>query len=81
MAESIDALKRKFAGEWLAIKVTKEDDRGKSLEGDVLVRDKDYHKLHEAVRRKHLRNVLIAFAGPIPAPGYGVLFACLKPRQ
>lgn len=82
MAEAIEFLKKKFAGEWLAIRVTKEDEVGNSLEGEVLERDSDYHKLHEAIRRKNIRNILIAFAGQVPAPGYGVLFACrsLKAR-
>ncbi len=76
MAEPIEFLKKRFAGEWLAIRVEKEDALGNSLAGDVLAHDADYHRLHEAIRRKNLKNILIAFAGPIPAPGYGVLFSC-----
>lgn len=60
----IKQLKKKYKGEWIALK-----------NGKVVAHDFDRRELHKKVRAKRLKGVYITFAGPAVKPGYGVILS------
>lgn len=63
MAESIQALKRKYRGEWLAIKVTRRGKHQEPVGGELVCHAKTHHALH---RRLTDPNVYETYAGTLP---------------
>ena len=64
MALDIRALKRKYHGYWLAIKVTKRGTHKEPLAGTLVARAKTHHELH---RRLKDPNVYETYAGRVPS--------------
>lgn len=63
MVESIQALKRRYQGEWLAIKVTKRGKHQEPLAGELICRARSHQALH---RRLTDPSVYETFAGKLP---------------
>jgi len=63
MTASIQSLKRKYRGEWLAIKVTKRGKHKQPLAGELVCRSRSHHGLH---RRLTDPNVYETYAGKLP---------------
>ncbi|HXQ21734.1 MAG TPA: hypothetical protein VN812_08670 [Candidatus Acidoferrales bacterium] len=68
----IKAARRRYAGEWVAVRVTRVDRADVPLEGDVVAPATDRRALHEMARDLRAGHpdarVFILFAGdPIPA--------------
>lgn len=68
---SLNETKRRFHGQWLAIRVTRRDEAGQPTAGRVLARSPSRLELSEAV--KDVAHVCLVYAGePIPK-GYGLV--------
>ena len=63
MAESILTLKRKYRGEWLAIKVTRRGKHKQPVAGELVCRARTHRALH---RRLTDPSVYETYAGPLP---------------
>ena len=63
----IEELKKKYKGEWLAIKITNEKE-GLPIEGEIMDHDKDRKQLHEKTRE--IDDLMILYAGKIVKEGY-----------
>ena len=69
---SLDEMKERFHGQWLAITVTARDDAGQPIAGHVLAHRPTRLEVCEAVRSE--RDACLLYAGaPIPE-GHGVLY-------
>ena len=75
MAEkiSLDEIKRKLEGEWIAFLVTGKTSKGQLI-GKLIAHNKDRRMLHSELRRRRVKNVYVTYAGPIVKPGYTVIF-------
>ena len=62
MTESIQALKRKYRGEWLAIKVTRRGKHKEPQAGELIYHARTHHALH---RRLTDPSVYETFAGEL----------------
>ena len=63
MPESILSLKRKYRGEWLAIKVTRRGTHQEPKAGELVCRARTHRALH---RRLTDPNVYETYAGKLP---------------
>ena len=63
MAESILSLKRKYPGDWLAIKVTKRGKHQEPVAGELVCHAPTHRALH---RRLTDPNVYETYAGRVP---------------
>ena len=63
MAESIQTLKRKYRGEWLALKVTKRGKHDEPLAGELVCHAPSHRTLH---RRLTDPSVYETYAGKLP---------------
>ncbi len=63
MAESILNLKRKYLGQWLAIKVTKRGRHHEPLLGELVCHARSHRALHHRLSDP---NVYETYAGPLP---------------
>lgn len=59
----IEDLKRKYAGLWLAIKVTERDEYGRPVTGELAAKAKTHRELHKALMDP---NVCETYAGKVP---------------
>jgi len=80
-AKSISDLEKKYKDEWLAIEVTKKDEQGKSLRGELITHSKDKDEVLDKVQLKKGKDVLIIFSGPILKEGYVAMFGCMDVNQ
>ena len=64
MATVIQQLKRKYRGQWLAIKVTKRGRHQEPLAGELVCRARSHHALHQRLTTSG--EVYETYAGPIP---------------
>jgi len=69
MESKIEKLKKKYKGEWLAIKVTQEKE-GKAIEGELIAHCMDRRELHQKIRERGIKSVYFTFAGPVVKPGW-----------
>lgn len=63
MIQSIQTLKRRYAGEWLAIKVKRRGKRQEPVAGELVCHAKSHQALH---RRLSDPNVYETYAGKLP---------------
>ncbi|MBM4042719.1 MAG: hypothetical protein FJ290_29885 [Planctomycetes bacterium] len=69
---SLTQMKRRYYGQWLALRVTKRDAAGQPTAGKVLARSPSRLEVSEAARDE--KHVCLLYAGePVPK-GYGVLY-------
>jgi hypothetical protein len=69
---SLNEMKRRFHGQWLAVQVTRRDRAGQPTAGRVLARSPSRLEVSEAVKEEE--HVCLVYAGePIPK-GYGALY-------
>lgn len=59
----IALLKKKYAGSWLAIQVTKRGSHKEPLEGKLIAKAKTHHGLHRTLKDP---NVYETYAGRVP---------------
>jgi len=59
--ETIEALKQKYAGEWLAVLVTKIEN-GEPVAGELLARGRTSAEVHRAVHRRP-EHIAVFYAG------------------
>ena len=64
MILEIKALKRKYHGYWLAIKVTKRGSHKEPLAGTLVAKAKTHEKLHRLLKDP---NVYETYAGKVPS--------------
>ena len=63
MVKSIQTLKRKYRGEWLAIRVTRRGKHKEPKAGELVCHARTHHALH---RRLTNPNVYETYAGELP---------------
>lgn len=73
MPESVQRLKEKYEGEWLAIEVTKEIN-GEPLEGELVARSRDRDQIWDKAPVSKEKPIYIVFAGPPLKEGYAAAF-------
>jgi hypothetical protein len=74
MKETLEQVKRKYSGEWIAFLVHKEKEEIEKIEGEVIEHNLDRRELHKRLRERGVKNAYITFAGPLIKPGYSVMF-------
>jgi len=77
MPERITELVRKHPGEWLAVRVTKEENF-EPVEGELLFHTPQREELYKNLTLKKGERVAVFFAGPPLKEGYYAAFACSK---
>ena len=75
---SLQQLKQKYAGQWLAFLVAEEMPNGDLL-GRMIAHNLDRRELHQELREKSIKRSYVTFAGPVIKPGYTVIlcYTCL----
>ncbi len=73
-AMRINALKKKYSGEWMAIKVTKTSPTGEPLEGELLLRNHDHDKLWKNLPKHKGFRIYVTYAGKPLEEGYAAAF-------
>ncbi|MGY4706895.1 hypothetical protein ACVNPS_03955 [Candidatus Bipolaricaulota sp. J31] len=69
---SLEQVKRRYAGQWLAFLVLEETPEGELL-GQLIAHNPDRRELHRELRQKKVRRAYTTFAGPVVKPGYAVI--------
>lgn len=69
---SLQQLKQKYAGQWLAFLVAEEMPNGDLL-GRMIAHNLDRRELHQELREKKIKRAYMTFAGPVVKPGYTVI--------
>jgi hypothetical protein len=72
MVQTIQKLKKKYQGEWLAVKVLEEKE-GRVTKGELIAHHRDRRELHRILRKKKIKKAYIFFSGPIVKPGYSII--------
>jgi len=69
---SLEQVKQRYAGQWLAFLVLEETPAGELL-GQVIAHNRDRRELHRELREKKVQRAYVTFAGPVVKPGYAVI--------
>ena len=69
---SLEQVKQRYAGQWLAFLVLEETPEGELL-GQLIAHNPDRRELHRELREKKIKKAYITFAGPVVKPGYAVI--------
>ena len=69
----VDEIKKKYRDEWVLIRVTKVDEFGVPIEGEVLAHSKSRDEIYEK-QRQIKGDLAIIYTGEIPKEGYVVAF-------
>jgi hypothetical protein len=69
---SLEQVKQRYAGQWLAFLVLEETPAGELL-GQVIAHNRDRRELHRELREKKVQRAYVTFAGPAVKPGYAVI--------
>lgn len=69
---SLEQMKQRYAGQWLAFLVSEETPTGELL-GQLIAHNHDRRELHRELREKKVKRAYITFAGPVVRPGYAVI--------
>ncbi|MFQ6089407.1 MAG: hypothetical protein ACE5K0_10965 [Candidatus Methanofastidiosia archaeon] len=69
----LEDLRKKYEGEWIALKILKEDEKGRILECELIAHNEEKTRLHEELRKKEVKDAYITFAGKLK-PEYAVMF-------
>jgi len=64
----------RFKNEWVLTEVTKIDNNGNPIEGNVLAHSKNRDETYEAMKRSKAKDVAHFYTGEIPQKGYAVAF-------
>jgi len=72
MEELIEQLRKRYAGEWLGIRVT-EYENWRPRKGVLLVHSTDKEAFHREIRERQLTRLCYTYGGPMIPPGYEVL--------
>jgi len=72
---TIESLKKRYKGEWLAIEVTKLS-AGEPVSGRLIYHEKDRKKLWERLELASDKEIYVTYAGPLIEEGYAVAFLC-----
>jgi len=67
MTQTISAIKKKYGGYWLAIKVTRRDKLGVPTHGALLARARTHHELHAALEDDPDQDVYETHGGKVPS--------------
>jgi hypothetical protein len=73
---TLEEAKQKYAGEWIAFLVKKENDDVSKLQGEVIAHTRDRKDLHRVLRTRGIENVYVTYAGPPIKPGYEIMLSC-----
>jgi len=69
---SLEQMKQRYVGQWLAFLVSEETPTGELL-GQLIAHNRDRRELHRELREKKVERVYVTFAGPVVKPGYAVI--------
>lgn len=69
---SLEQMKRRYVGQWLAFVVLEETPEGELL-GQLIAHNPGRRELHRMLREKKVKRAYITFAGPVVKPGYTVI--------
>lgn len=67
----LEEAKAKHAGEWIAFRITEEND---NPEGEVLLHSKERRIFDKELLEMGLTDIYITFAGPPVPEGYSLMF-------
>ena len=71
---NIEEIKQKDKDEWLLIEVTKSDELGQPLEGNLIAHSKNRDDTYEAMTKTKAKHLYHTYTGKIPTKGYAVAF-------
>lgn len=71
--EDISALKKKYPGQWLLVKVTKEDEQGNPVKGTLIYHHKNKDQVIDKSKQRN-EDIALFHSGPIPKKGYAFCF-------
>lgn len=70
---NIEEIKKKYKDEWVLLRVSRVDDSGFAVEGEVIAHSKSRHDIYEKQRALE-GDLAIIYTGEIPKEGYAVAF-------
>jgi hypothetical protein len=70
----IEKLKQKYKDMWIAIKVTKRDDEGNPLDGELVAKSNDCDEIWNIAPISREYSTFITFTGPAIKKGYAAAF-------
>lgn len=70
---TIESLKKRYKGKWLAIEVTKLS-LGEPVEGKLIHHDKSRKRLWQKLDLSQDKEIYVTYAGPLIEEGYAVAF-------
>jgi len=71
---NIDEIKKQFKNEWVLIEITKADQSGNLLEGNVIAHSISRDETYSEMKKTVARNIAHFYTGEIPKKGYAVAF-------
>ncbi|OQX21707.1 MAG: hypothetical protein BWK75_02570 [Candidatus Altiarchaeales archaeon A3] len=70
----IEELQEKYKDMWLAVKVTKRDEKGNPVEGELVAKSKNHDEIWEKVHINKDSTIYVAFTGEVLKKGYAAAF-------
>lgn len=70
----IKEIKKKYKDEWVLIEVTKSDELGQPLEGNVITHSRNRDDTYAAMKQTKTKDFAHFYTGEIPEESYAVAF-------
>ncbi len=70
----IEEIEQKYKDEWVLIEVTKSNNLGQTIEGNVIAHSKNRDDTYKAMKKTKAKDIAHFYTGEIPKKGYAVSF-------
>jgi len=70
----IEEIKEKYKNEWVLVEVTKTDEIGRPVEGNLIAHSNNRDDTYAAMRQAKAKHIAHFYTGEIPKKGYAVSF-------
>lgn len=74
MGMKIEEIKKKYKDEWVLVMVTKPDELGRPVEGNVIAHSRNRDDTYRAMKQTRVKDFAHFYTGKIPKKGYAVAF-------
>ena len=70
----IEDIRKKYKDEWVLVEVTKVDELGNPMEGELIAHSRNRDDTYAAMKQTQARDIAHFYTGEIPKKGYAVAF-------
>jgi len=70
----VEEIKQKYKDEWVLVEVTKTDELGQPVEGNIIAHSRNRDDTYEAMKHTKAKDIAHFYTGEIPKKGYAVAF-------